>query len=137
MTNKAIYLTGPANCDSDQHHLVPDAVVRGRFLFSGGIAGFDDKGDLLFSSVLTGAGSLEDQTRQAFASARKVVETGGFKWADVGHMYVWYESHAARSTVDRVWAEVFPNKDDRPARHCVVTKLPAGTQVGVELTAAR
>lgn len=95
-------------------------------------------GNTLFSSVLTGSGSFEEQTREAFRNARAVVEAARFEWQDVGHAYVWYDDHAARETVDKVWAEVFPRKEERPARHCILEPdLPAGTSVGVEIRAAR
>jgi 2-iminobutanoate/2-iminopropanoate deaminase len=97
-------------------------------------------GDLLFTSVCLApdpSGSLEAQARQAFQAVRQVVEAGGFAPSDIGHIYVWYTGHEARETVDKVWAEVFPNADDRPACHCVVADLPAGALIGVEATAAR
>lgn len=102
-------------------------------------------GNLCFTSVCLGndpstgamGGSLEEQTRLAFRNARSVIEAGGFSGADLGHVYVWYTDQASRDTVDNVWAEVFPRPEDRPARHSLVTGLPAGALVGVEATAAR
>lgn len=43
MARNAIYLPDLGMSDSTQRHLVPDAVVVGDMLFSGGIAGFDPK----------------------------------------------------------------------------------------------
>ena len=109
---------------------LPGAVAMKDLLLSSVVLGYDPKsGDL--------PASLEEQTVNAFNGARALVEAGGFGAADLAHMYVWYTDHAARETVDKVWAEQFPNPDDRPARHCVVTDLPAGALVGVEVTATR
>ena len=95
-------------------------------------------GDTLFSSVLTGNGSFEEQAREAFRNARAVVEAGKFDWRDVGHVYVWYDDHARRETVDKIWAEVFPRKEERPARQCIMEpEMAAGSLVGVEVRAAR
>lgn len=95
-------------------------------------------GNTMFSSVLTGSGSPEQQVRQALQNARSVVGAGGFELRDVGHMYVWYDNHAHREIVDKAWAKMFPEKDERPARHCILEpEMPAGTSVGVEIRAAR
>jgi 2-iminobutanoate/2-iminopropanoate deaminase len=95
-------------------------------------------GNLCFTSViLGGSGSLEEQTANAFENARAVITAGGFDAADLGHAYVWYAGHSARETIDHVWAKQFPDADQRPARHCLTGKLPAGALIGVELTAAR
>ena len=119
---KALHLPGVSVMDGEQGRL-PAGVVMG---------------NTLFSSVLIGHGSFEEQVREAFGSARTVVEAGGFDWRDVGHVYVWYDDHERRGIVDKVWAEVFPRKDERPARHCVQEpELPASTLVGVEIRAAR
>lgn len=109
---------------------VPAGVAMGNLLFTSVILGHDARSGALPSSV-------EEQTTNAFANARAVVEAGGFAFADTGHAYVWYADHAVRETVDNVWAKVFPQPEDRPARHCVVADLPAGSLVGVELTAVR
>lgn len=95
-------------------------------------------GDTLFTSVITGTGTIEEQAREAFRSARAVVEAGGFEWRDVGHVYVWYDDHACRDVVDKVWAECFPDKTERPARNSILEpEMPAGTSVGIEIRAAR
>ena len=97
-------------------------------------------GDLLFTSVCLAqdlSASLEEQARQAFQGVRSVIEAGGFALSDLGHVYIWYAGHEARETIDKVWVEVFPNPEDRPARHCVVADLPPGAAIGIEATAAR
>lgn len=99
-------------------------------------------GNLCFTSVCTGAdvgasATLEEQTRSAFRNGIAAVEAAGFSAADLGHAYVWVPDLSARDTVDKVWAQVFPRPEDRPARHTVVCELPAGTLAGVEFTAVR
>lgn len=102
-------------------------------------------GDLCFTSVCLGQdprtgelkGSIQDQTRQALRNAQAVVEAAGFDARDIGHVYVWYRSHDLRGDVDKVWAEIYPDPDQRPTRHCVVGDLPADALVGAEITAAR
>ena len=108
---------------------VPGAVAMGNLLFTSVLLGTEGTGKL--------AGSLEEQTKAAFANAFALVEAGGFDKADVGHAYVWYADHTAREGVDRAWATIYPKPDDRPARHSVVGNLTPGALVGVELTASR
>jgi 2-iminobutanoate/2-iminopropanoate deaminase len=109
---------------------VPAGVAMGNVCFTSVILGYDPKTGKLPDSV-------EAQTENAFNAARAVVEAAGFSAKDIGHAYVWYDDHAKRATVDRIWAKQFPNRDERPTRHCVVANLPAGALAGVELTAAR
>jgi enamine deaminase RidA (YjgF/YER057c/UK114 family) len=109
---------------------LPAAVAMNDVCFTSVVLGHDPKSGQLPSP-------LEEQTVNAFNGARAAVEAAGFTAADIGHVYVWYGDHAARETVDKVWARQFPKPDDRPARHCVVADLPAGALVGVEVTAAR
>jgi enamine deaminase RidA (YjgF/YER057c/UK114 family) len=109
---------------------VPAGVAMGNLVFSSVVLGNDPKTGQLPSS-------LEEQTKNAFEGAKKVVEAAGLSARDIGHVYVWYGDHAARATVDKVWTQQFPKPEDRPARHCVVANLPPGAQVGVEVTAAR
>jgi len=126
---RVINLPGIRPVDGDQGE-GPAAVVMGNLCFTAVCLGQDPRtGEL--------AGSLEQQVRHAFGNALALIETGGFRASDTGHIYVWYQDHGVRETVDRVWAEVFPRMEDRPARHCVVAELPAGALVGVEVTAAR
>jgi len=109
---------------------VPAGVAMGNLCFTSVVLGHDAKSGAL-------PASLEEQTANAFTAARSVVEAAGFSANDIGHAYVWYGDHAARETVDKVWARLFPRPEDRPARHCVVANLAPGALVGVELTAAR
>lgn len=125
---KNINLPGFAPMDGSDGR-VPAGVAMGNVCFTSVCLGQDRNGTL--------GSSLEDQTAKAFENALAVVEAGGFDRADAGHVYVWYGDHAARETVDRVWANVFPRAEDRPARHCVVANLPPGALAGVEITAAR
>jgi 2-iminobutanoate/2-iminopropanoate deaminase len=109
---------------------VPAGVAMGNFCFTSVVLGHNARtGEL--------RDSLEGQAEEAFANARAVVEAGGFEAADIGHAYVWYESHAARGAIDKVWLRQFPDADRRPARHSLVGNLPPNVLVGVELTAAR
>lgn len=109
---------------------LPAGVAMGNLCFTSVVLGHDPKTGQL-------PASLEAQTANAFNSARAVVEAAGFAPADIGHVYVWYGDHGARDTVDKVWAQQFPTREERPTRHCVVANLPAGALIGVEVTAAR
>lgn len=94
--------------------------------------------NLLFGSAITGKGTLVQQTREALRGARSSVEAGGFAWEDVGHIYVWVSDMKHRDAIDEIWTETFPDPDLRPVRHVIYgPELPAGTDVAIEVTAAR
>ncbi len=65
------------------------------------------------------------------------MEAGGFTAADAGHVYAWYQDHSPRDAVDRAGARCFPAWRTGPPRHSVVTDLPEGVPVAVEVTAAK
>jgi 2-iminobutanoate/2-iminopropanoate deaminase len=109
---------------------VPAGVAVGNLCFTSVVLGHDAQNGVL-------PDTLEEQVAAAFDNARAIIEAGGFKLTDIGHAYVWYNDHAARDTVDKVWARQFPDSDQRPARHCLVGNLPPNVLVGVELTAAK
>lgn len=136
-----------------QHDIVGKKGAKRRVLKVPGVIPMDGAADgvppgvvldnLLFTSVCLGqdgnglAGSLEQQVRLAFDNVQKVVEAGEFALNDIGHFHVWYADHGVREMVDKVWLERFPRMEDRPARHCVISDLPAGALVGLEAIAAR
>ena len=95
-------------------------------------------GNVLFGSPIVGRGNRQQQLREALQGAQASVEAGGFAWCDVGQIYVWLRDMNDRDAVDSIWAEEFPDPNLRPVRHVIqAPELPAGTDVAVEVTAAR
>jgi enamine deaminase RidA (YjgF/YER057c/UK114 family) len=100
-------------------------------------------GGVVFSSAIFGAdpetGELpDDPARQAelcFRHVRTLLEQAGGGPADVARMSVYLADDAYREHVNREWLAMFPDEDDRPARHTTRTDLRRGMLVQVEFVA--
>lgn len=100
----------------------------GNILFSGAINGYDPE---------TGAlpPDLDSQVHNAFANLRTLVEGAGFSLGDVGKMTVYMKNAGDRSAVNREWVAMFPDENDRPARHAVPCDLAGGVLIQLEVIA--
>jgi 2-iminobutanoate/2-iminopropanoate deaminase len=126
MTNKSIYLADPVKVDSTRHHLVPDAAVRGDLLFSGGVAGFDERGNL--------PPTHEDQAAQIYARLDRILDAAGFKRDEIGHWFNWApDRHSKIGPINPHWERWFPNPASRPARHALARALDPGLQYRIEI----
>ena len=107
---------------------IPMGVRVGNMVFSSGIAGKDPAD-----------GSLPpDPARQAelmFLNVRTLLERAGATLDDVAHLTVWVKDNAYREHLNREWLEAFPDEDDRPARHTLVSDLRGGMLIQCELVA--
>jgi len=106
------------------------AVAAGRFVFASGQLGLDP---------VTGnfAGEdVESQARRALQNLQVVLEASGTDLAHVVKTTLFLADMDDFSTVNRVYAEFFP--DDPPARATVeVSRLPLNALVEVEVIAYR
>lgn len=84
-------------------------------------------GNLVFSSVLTGV-DMEtqkiptDPVRQAellFQNIRAFMEAAGGSVDDIAHVTLYLREGESRKPFDDEWNKMFPDVDDRPARHRV------------------
>lgn len=100
-------------------------------------------GDMVFSSGIMGknpeTGTLptdpESQARFAFQNMKTMMENAGGTTDDIGHVTVFMKDRSVREHVNKPWLEMFPDPEDRPARHAVVLDLPAGMLVQLEIIA--
>ncbi len=90
-------------------------------------------GGLILPSVISGAhpqnGTSEDaseQVRQAFVNMKEIVEAGGGGTDTIGRITVYLKDLADREYVNREWVAMFPDADDRPARHVVLAPSMQG-----------
>lgn len=85
-------------------------------------------GPLLMSSSIPGlladtgslAVGLEQQAKAAFTNAGEVLHRAGATWDHVIHITVSVRDWSDRAAVDSVWSQLFPDRDDRPARKSVL-----------------
>jgi 2-iminobutanoate/2-iminopropanoate deaminase len=104
---KSIYLAG-----FKHKNPIPNACVIDGLLMSGVILGVD---------AATGEmpATIEAQCANLFSHVRAIIEAGGGKPADILKMTVWLRDPSQRQPVNDEWLKLFPDHDDRPARHAL------------------
>ena len=107
---------------------IPNAAVVGNLLMSGGIGGQDPE---------TGhvPDSLDEQAALVFANARRIVEAAGGSLDDVVKFTVYMRDRSLKDAVDRVWLELFPDPETRPARHTFTYELAPPLLVQCDIVA--
>lgn len=98
----------------------------GNMIFSGAITGFDQETGTL-------PDTLDAQTRNAFANMKTLVEGAGATLGDVGKLTVFMADTSDRDAVNREWLALFPEEDDRPARHAVKSLFDGGMLIQLEV----
>ena len=107
---------------------IPTATRVGNMLFTSGIIGFDAANGSLSDRI-------EDQALHVFVNLRKILEAAGGDLGDVGHVRVLVKDENFRAEVNKHWLADFPDPDDRPARHTVVSDLRGTMLVQLEVIA--
>ncbi len=101
-------------------------------------------GNMIFSSGIIGADpstgqvpeDLERQCVFAFANMKTMVENAGGTVQNIGSIKVYMKDRSQREAVNRPWLEMFPDEDDRPARHAIeYGAFPPGVLVQLEVIA--
>ena len=99
-------------------------------------------GNMIFSSGIMGADpvtgtvpeDLESQCVFAFANMKTMVENAGGTIKNIGTIKVYMKDRSQREAVNRPWLEMFPDEDDRPARHAIeYDAFPPGVLVQLEI----
>ena len=108
---------------------IPMGARVGNMIFSSGIIGADPStGDV--------PADLESQCVFAFANMKTLVENAGGKVQNIGSIKVYMKDRSQREAVNRPWLEMFPDEDDRPARHAIqYDAFPEGVLVQLEVIA--
>lgn len=107
---------------------VPNACVIDGLLMSGVILGVDPKtGEM--------PASIEVQCSNMFEHVRAIVEAAGGTPADIVKMTVWLRDVSQRQAVNDEWVKLFPDHDDRPARHALPLTADGPSLVQCDVTA--
>jgi 2-iminobutanoate/2-iminopropanoate deaminase len=103
---------------------IPAGARVGSMFFSSGINGKDPA---------TGKAPehVREEARFAFAQMTELVRAAGGDVADIALVTVFLKNRADKVYVDEPWLEMFPDPDDRPARHAVGSDGPARLQLQV------
>ena len=99
---------------------------------------------MIFSSGIMGADpitgkvpeDLESQCVFAFANMETMLEKAGATTKNIGSIKVYMKDRSQREAVNAPWLEMFPDENDRPARHAIeYDAFPPGFLVQLEVVA--
>lgn len=97
---------------------IPVATRVDNIVYSGGISGYDvDKGDFV--------DGVEEQVELCFTYVRRTIEAAGGSPDDIVRMTFYMKSSETRKAVNVEWLKMFPDEEDRPARHAINYEMPA------------
>ena len=106
--------------------VAPDLVRVGNLFFTSGVRG-----------VNRSTGELQsdpgEQFRQAWRNLGELIEGAGLRTDNIGLVTNFIDSQEYRAHINPGWLDLFPERDNRPARKTTSYPLPDG--VGVELQA--
>jgi 2-iminobutanoate/2-iminopropanoate deaminase len=113
---------------SNHQNPIPTAVKIGNMVYTSAIIGSDpEKGEL--------PESVEDEVANLFHYMREIMELAGGTTDNIAHLSVSLTDREYKKIVNVEWLKMFPDENNRPARHSTVQKLREGLRVQVEMTA--
>ena len=107
---------------------ISQAVKMGNMIFTSAVSGRDTETGKL------GDGPAE-QAELAFKNLRKILAAAGAGPEHVAHVTVFLQDSAHRDAVNKPWLEMFPDENDRRARHAITAELRGGMLVQLEVIA--
>jgi 2-iminobutanoate/2-iminopropanoate deaminase len=99
--------------------------------------------NFVFSSAISGQ---DPQTKQfppdpdqqaevLFRNIRTFMEQAGGTPDDIVQMSVFLKEEQYRESINKEWVKMFPDKDDRPARHAIKSEIRTNALFQVEIVA--
>lgn len=107
---------------------IPLGARVGNVIWSSGIAGKDPATNKLPAEPA-------EQVRLAFENMRALVINGGGTLHDIVRVTVFLKDASLRSLVNSPWVAMFPDPQDRPARHAQMVDLAGGMFIQLEVIA--
>ena len=113
------------------HHAapIPFGARVGNVLYSSAIQGIDaDTGEL--------GADVREQARHCFRNLRTLLDAAGATSDDIVRMTCYLADLSDREALNEPWIEMFPDENDRPARHTTrYDPPPGGMRVQIEVMA--
>jgi 2-iminobutanoate/2-iminopropanoate deaminase len=113
---------------SNHQNPIPTAVKIGNMVYTSAIIGSDPETGEMPENV-------EQEVANLFYYMREIMELAGGSPDDIAHLSVSVTDREYKKVVNIEWLKMFPNENDRPARHTSVKDLRAGLRVQIEMTA--
>jgi 2-iminobutanoate/2-iminopropanoate deaminase len=107
---------------------IPNGAVVGNMVFSSAISGKDPGTGVIPSDP-------GEQARAMFRNLRLFMEHAGGTPDDIGYMKVYLREEKYREFVNQAWLEMFPEPDNRPARHAIKVELRGELLFQIEVIA--
>lgn len=108
---------------------IPVCVSLGNLILPSVISGLDPKTQKM-------AADKEKQIEQAFQNMKSVIQAAGGTTDNIGKIIVYLKDIRDREVVNKSWLKMFPDENDRPARHVIQADLPGETLIQLDVIAA-
>lgn len=113
---------------SNHQNPIPTAVKIGNMVYTSAIIGSDpEKGEL--------PENVEEEVANLFHYMREIMELAGGTTDNIAHISVSLTDREYKKIVNVEWLKMFPDENNRPARHSTVQELREGLRVQIEMTA--
>lgn len=101
-------------------------------------------GNLILPSVISGRAGVpndaslspEEEIERAFQRMKTIVESAGGRLNSIGKITVYLKDFKHREFVNKSWLKMFPDEDNRPARHVIPLDLPGKVIVQLDVIAS-
>lgn len=107
---------------------IPMGAKIGNLVFSSAISGYDPESKALPPDP-------DKQAEMLFRNVRTFMEMAGGTAEDIIKMTVFLREERYRESINKEWLKMFPNHDDRPARHSIKVELRGDVLFQVEIVA--
>lgn len=113
---------------SNHQNPIPTAIKIGNMVYTSAIIGSDPETGEMPEHV-------EDEVANLFQYMREIMELAGGTTDDIAHLSVSLTDREYKKVVNVEWLKMFPDENNRPARHSSLTDLREGLRVQIEMTA--
>jgi 2-iminobutanoate/2-iminopropanoate deaminase len=101
-------------------------------------------GNLILPSVISGISGLpdgvtltpEEEIERGFQRMKEIVEAAGGSVDSIGKITVYLKNFADREFVNKSWLKMFPDENNRPARHVIPLPLPGRVVMQLDVIAS-
>ncbi len=107
---------------------IPNGAKIGNMVFSSAISGRDTEKNLLSEDP-------DEQAAAMFRNLRTFMEIAGGTPDNIAHMTLFMKEEKYRDNVNNEWLKMFPNEEDRPARHAIKVDLRGNNLFQIEVIA--
>ena len=100
-------------------------------------------GNMLYSSAIGGGRPAEgappltiaEQAHTMFQNVKTLVEMAGGTIEDIVHVQLLLKDRGDRAEIDKEWIKMWPDENNRPARHATQVELGVGGDMQCEIVA--